>query len=310
MDSISFSHVRHYRKICNGYMAAGARGISVIFSSGDNGVHARDDPSSCSNNTFVVQFPASCPYGVCTSAHVAQCSPLTLNAVTTVGSSQGFPETAAPFSAGGFSNTFDRPAYQDIAVTEFLSTIPPEFPGVFQRAGRAYPDVAMQGVNYQAFDGGNLTHGSGTSASAPAFASLIALLNARLVADGHTPLGFLNRGSCHMCASECVGAGVDQSRSVHLRRGRPCGRVQRRDRREQHGRRSAGLQRCEHDRVQRRDGLGCYHWSAHSWERERGVDVSPTGWGTADFVRLLKAANQGSSNGSAVSPGAEAEDDA
>jgi tripeptidyl-peptidase-1 len=205
MDPISFSHVRHYRKICNGYMAAGARGISVIFSSGDNGVHARDDPSSCSNNTFVVQFPASCPYGVCTSAHVARRSPLTLNAVTTVGSSQGFPETAAPFSAGGFSNTFDRPAYQDIAVTEFLSTIPPDFPGVFQRTGRAYPDVAMQGVNYQTFDGGNLTHGSGTSASAPAFASLIALLNARLGTDGLAPLGFLNRGSC--CArSACAQA--------------------------------------------------------------------------------------------------------
>jgi tripeptidyl-peptidase-1 len=61
------SHVPHCRKICNGYMAAGARGISVIFSSGDNGVHARGDPTSCSNNTFVVEFPASCPYGELTS---------------------------------------------------------------------------------------------------------------------------------------------------------------------------------------------------------------------------------------------------
>jgi tripeptidyl-peptidase-1 len=53
----------HRRKMCSGYMVAGARGISMIFSSGDNGVHETDDASSCSNNTFVVQFPGTCPYG-------------------------------------------------------------------------------------------------------------------------------------------------------------------------------------------------------------------------------------------------------
>jgi tripeptidyl-peptidase-1 len=62
-----FPHTRPRRKICNGYMAAGARGISVIFASGDNGVHTRGDLTSCSNNTFVVEFPASCPYGQYTS---------------------------------------------------------------------------------------------------------------------------------------------------------------------------------------------------------------------------------------------------
>jgi tripeptidyl-peptidase-1 len=115
--------------------------------------------------------------------------------VTTVGSSQGFPETVAPFSAGGFSNAFSRPAYQDAALTGFLSSIPSDFPGVFHKAGRGYPDVAMQGVNYAISDGGALTTESGTSASAPAFAALIALLNVALVFDGHATLGFLNRKS-------------------------------------------------------------------------------------------------------------------
>jgi tripeptidyl-peptidase-1 len=72
-----FTHPRLRRKICNGYMAAGARGISVIFASGDNGVHARADPTGCSNNTFVVEFPASCPYGRYTSVQSPQLKPLT-----------------------------------------------------------------------------------------------------------------------------------------------------------------------------------------------------------------------------------------
>jgi tripeptidyl-peptidase-1 len=123
--------------------------------------------------------------------------------VTAVGATQGFPETVAPFSAGGFSNTFHRPAYQEAAVTGFLSTIPADFPGVFSKEGRAYPDVAMQGVNYLNFDGGALSPVSGTSASAPAFASLIALLNAQLVSNGYAPLGFLNRAS--LCSGRaCV----------------------------------------------------------------------------------------------------------
>jgi hypothetical protein len=118
-------------------------------------------------------------------------------------------------------------------VTGFLSTIPADFPGVFSKGGRAYPDVAMQGENYLNFDGGVLTPVAGTSASAPAFASLIALLNAQLVLDGHAPLGFLNRGSC--CSRSAYAWVIDQNHSVHLRRGRSSGCVQRYHRREQHG---------------------------------------------------------------------------
>ncbi|KAJ7694031.1 peptidase S8/S53 domain-containing protein [Mycena olivaceomarginata] len=57
-------------KICYGYMALSARGISVLFASGDNcrssykgGVRGgHDDETQCTNNTFVPVFPASCPY--------------------------------------------------------------------------------------------------------------------------------------------------------------------------------------------------------------------------------------------------------
>jgi tripeptidyl-peptidase-1 len=89
-------------------------------------------------------------------------------------------------------------------VNGFLSTIPANFSGVFNRTGRAYPDVAMQGVNYTSINGGALGHPSGTSASAPAFASLIALLNAQLVSSGHTTLGFLNRESSCWLSAQCL----------------------------------------------------------------------------------------------------------
>jgi tripeptidyl-peptidase-1 len=52
------------QKICAGYMALGARGISVIYASGDGGVRGGHDVASqCTNNTFLPVFPASCPYG-------------------------------------------------------------------------------------------------------------------------------------------------------------------------------------------------------------------------------------------------------
>jgi tripeptidyl-peptidase-1 len=62
-DETNYAH-KDAKKICDGYMALGARGVSVIFASGDGGVRGNhDDSSQCSNNTFNPVFPASCPYG-------------------------------------------------------------------------------------------------------------------------------------------------------------------------------------------------------------------------------------------------------
>lgn len=112
-------------QICNGFMALGARGISVVYSSGDGGVRGgHDSAQQCRVNQFVPVFPASCPY------------------VTTVGSTIGIaPERVANFSSGGFSNLFGRPAWQDAAATQFLNALPADFAGQFNRSGRGYPDV-------------------------------------------------------------------------------------------------------------------------------------------------------------------------
>ncbi|KAF7378256.1 Family S53 protease-like protein [Mycena sanguinolenta] len=163
-------------KICNGYMALGARGISVIFCSGDGGVRGlHDSEDVCANNTFMPVFPAACPF------------------VTSVGSTQGFaPEKAINFTGGGFSNFFPTPDYQETAVSGFLQTIPDDFAGTFNKTGRGYPDVSTQGWNFEIILVGTVFLTGGTSASSPTFASIIALINDRLVAAGKPVLGFLN----------------------------------------------------------------------------------------------------------------------
>ncbi|KAF8142715.1 subtilisin-like protein [Mycena galopus ATCC 62051] len=163
-------------KLCSSYMAFGARGISVIYASGDGGVRGNhDDSTMCSDNNFIPVFPASCPY------------------VTSVGSTIGFaPEVSANFSSGGFSNFFPSPSYQTAAVAGFLETVPSNFAGTFNRTGRGFPDVAVQGLNFQIVNDGAPGLIGGTSASAPTFAAIIALINDRLLAAGKPVLGFLN----------------------------------------------------------------------------------------------------------------------
>ncbi|KAH0390309.1 hypothetical protein KCU89_g15733, partial [Aureobasidium melanogenum] len=54
------------------------------------------------------------------------------------------------------------------------------------------PDVAAQGNHDIIVWEGNVTTIGGTSASAPTFAAVIALVNDALIAAGKPPLGFLN----------------------------------------------------------------------------------------------------------------------
>ncbi|KAG0307538.1 hypothetical protein BGZ99_001413 [Dissophora globulifera] len=114
--------------------------------------------------------------------------------VTAVGATQGIPEVGAEFSAGGFSDHFSRPPYQNNAVNAYLGSIGAQYSGRFNPAGRAYPDVSAQGKNISILKGGQPIQVDGTSASAPIFASVIALINDRLISKGKPVLGFLNPG--------------------------------------------------------------------------------------------------------------------
>lgn len=113
--------------------------------------------------------------------------------MTSVGATQGInPETAADFSSGGFSNVFARPSYQSTAVSKYLTALGSTNSGKFNTSGRAFPDIATQGVDFEIVVDGSTEGVDGTSCASPTLAAIISLLNDRLIAAGKSPLGFLN----------------------------------------------------------------------------------------------------------------------
>lgn len=167
------------KRVCSGFAQLGARGISLIVSSGDAGVGPDGDCFSNTDgkHTFLPAFPTSCPW------------------VTSVGATANFnPETAVTrFGSGaGFSNYFGAPAYQKPTVDAYIASLNGLYNGLYNKSGRGYPDVAAQGNHDAVVWVGNITTVGGTSASSPTFASVISLVNDALIAAGKQPLGFLN----------------------------------------------------------------------------------------------------------------------
>ncbi|KAF5392196.1 hypothetical protein D9757_001522 [Collybiopsis confluens] len=95
-------------------------------------------------------------------------------------------------SQKGFSGYFLRPSYQEEAVTVFLDNLGDTFTGLYNASGRGFPDIAAQSHNVEIITGGETVYINGTSCSGPIFASMVALVNDRLIAAGRPPLGFLN----------------------------------------------------------------------------------------------------------------------
>lgn len=171
-------------RVCNEFAQLGARGVSLFFGSGDYGVGVN---GTCISNDglnttmFVPAFPSSCPY------------------ITAVGATMQFsPEVVAfdprnGFATGaGFSNYFERPSYQQTAVSGYVPQIDPAFAPFYNVSGRAYPNMAGQGESYLTIWNGTIQLLDGTSASTPTSAAVIALVNDALIAAGRPPLGFLN----------------------------------------------------------------------------------------------------------------------
>jgi len=145
----------------------------------------------------VPTFPSSCPLFVFS---LSRGHPSSANltcflqiSITSVGATQNVnPETSAPYSSGGFSNYFDTPSYQTAAKKAYLAKLGRDHAGRFNATGRGYPDVAAVGTNFEVVWKGSVTSAYGTSCSTPVFASVISLLNDRLIGAGKPVLGFLN----------------------------------------------------------------------------------------------------------------------
>ena len=87
----------------------------------------------------------------------------------------------------GFSNYFKQPSYQHKAVSSYFANHNPPYPyynfngvdfhdpdnnigangGLYNRAGRGFPDVSSNGANIYNVNSGKTTTALGTSAAAP-----------------------------------------------------------------------------------------------------------------------------------------------
>ncbi|KAI0378762.1 tripeptidyl-peptidase 1 precursor [Hypomontagnella monticulosa] len=206
------------RRVCQQFAQVGARGTSLLFSSGDSGVGPYGECiSNDGKNTtqFLPEFPPSCPY------------------VTAVGATKNFePEVVAYrpsfvgpdgitrgnyTSGGGFSNYFTAPAYQAKHASNYVENLKGLYDGLYNKAGRGYPDISAQGLYFAYFWNGTEGTISGTSASCPLTGGIISLVNDALISSGKPPLGFLNpwlyskgyKGLTDIVSGSAVGCGVD-----------------------------------------------------------------------------------------------------
>ncbi|KAF8258635.1 subtilisin-like protein [Lactarius quietus] len=154
----------------------GTRGVSLLFSTGDDGVGKEESCKTPDGSIqFYTYFPATCPY------------------VTAVGGTTGIePERGAQKSGGGFSSYFPRPPYQNDAVGDFLEVLGSQYQGLFNPHGRGIPDVAAQTLSFPIYVNGKLSFVGGTSGSTPVVAAIFSLLNDYQLSKGRDPLGWLN----------------------------------------------------------------------------------------------------------------------
>ncbi|KAF8835707.1 subtilisin-like protein, partial [Paxillus ammoniavirescens] len=183
---------------CAEYAKLGLMGVTVIYSSGDNGVAGNGNvclnpdgnvasSQSSDGKIFNPTFPSTCPY--VTAVGATQVSP---------GNSVFDSESAceqAIYSGGGFSNNFAIPDYQKDAVSSYLKNYPPAYPGnIWNSTGmsRAYPDISANGANYVVAIDGNFSLVFGTSAAAPVVGAILTMVNDARITANKGPIGFIN----------------------------------------------------------------------------------------------------------------------
>ena len=152
---------------------ASTMGVTVLAASGDSG-----SPDGSSDNTATVDFPAASPYVVGCGG-----TKLTISG-SSIGTEQVWNETSLNEGAtgGGVSEEFALPAYQQFSKV-------PKAPNGF--VGRGVPDVAGNAdpeTGYIVVVDGQQTIIGGTSAVAPLWAGLLALINESLGAN----VGYVN----------------------------------------------------------------------------------------------------------------------
>ncbi len=175
-----------------GQAAKQSKGDCYIFSSVNGTKPAKGSISGKKTKSQVVlwpSWPASSPWITA------------VGATRFVGQQVGNEEMATDQfgSGGGFSTRFAQSpdaTWQTAAVKQYTSNPPKDshYPpaGSFPVTGRATPDISALGEGYQVVTNGEVQSVGGTSASTPAFAGMVALLNEARIQAGKKQLGFLN----------------------------------------------------------------------------------------------------------------------
>ena len=150
---------KYAKRVCNEFMKLGLQGVTVLVASGDNNVGPEYSCGGENLNVFIPEWLSTCPW--VTSVGGTSISPDAdvLNSPRTA--EIGWHETVTFGGGGGFSNYYKMPAYQKKAVEGYLNTTDLGFSsysqfanssgytnlgsgttGIFNRLGRAYPDVS------------------------------------------------------------------------------------------------------------------------------------------------------------------------
>ncbi|KAF7587093.1 hypothetical protein BBP40_007732 [Aspergillus hancockii] len=207
--SVSYTHDEadfspaYERRQCLEYLKLGLQGVTVIFASGDYGTAginktctyatAGNNHTSNSQPNYVPTFPSTCPYitSVGGSQVAANGSVLDVEvALDTIITSANGKVSSLLSSAGGFSNIFAVPGYQYSAVQNYRRHLNRNMTGL--GVGRGFPDVAANAAAHVTAVNGKFLKVYGTSASAPVFASIIAMINDARLNAGKQTVGFVN----------------------------------------------------------------------------------------------------------------------
>ena len=166
-------------------MKLSAMGVTILAASGDDGApgrQARSDPALCGYDPF---FPSSLPY--------------VLSVGATMGPESGNPEVACNAakggvitSGGGFSSLMPAMDYQKEAIATYLQGAGADAVPGFNTEGRGLPDLSVAGSKYLMVSGGNNLAASGTSASTPVVAAMIALVNSERIRMGKGTVGWIH----------------------------------------------------------------------------------------------------------------------
>ncbi|KAJ5064386.1 peptidase S8/S53 domain-containing protein [Bipolaris maydis] len=157
----------YMRRQCYEYMKLGLMGVTMLFSSGDDGVAGGG--------------------GRCIDELTGKLSDGNLGG--------RFACQTEIISGGGFSDVFPIPQYQVPAVESYLTNHMPSYTAHQYNStqqSRGYPDLSANGADYAIAIMGKWTTIYGTSCSTPTVASIITLINEARYNAGKVSVGFIN----------------------------------------------------------------------------------------------------------------------